>query len=239
VLARLMFWPQVPSGALFLVPTGSYEQHGPHLPLDTDTRIAVAVADRASQALGDGTPVVVGPAIAYGASGEHQDFPGTVSVGTDALHQVLVELGRSACVWAARVVFVNGHGGNLTALRTATRLLRAEGRDVGWVPCAVSAGDAHAGYVETSVMLHLAPVDVDLARAVAGNLEPLQRLMPALVSAGVRSVSPSGVLGDPRGATAEAGRELLASIVDDVVARLRYGVADSDGLLWARAERRR
>jgi len=181
----------------------------------------------------------VGPAIAYGASGEHQDFPGTVSVGTDALHQVLVELGRSACVWAARVVFVNGHGGNLTALRTATRLLRAEGRDVGWVPCAVSAGDAHAGYVETSVMLHLAPTDVDLARAVAGNREPLERLMPALVTGGVRSVSPNGVLGDPRDATAEAGAELISSIVDDVVARLRYGAPDDDGRLVATTDARR
>jgi creatinine amidohydrolase len=93
-----MFWPEVPSGALFLVPTGSYEQHGPHLPLDTDTTIATAVARRAADVLagGDG-PVLVGPAIAYGASGEHQDFPGTVSIGTDALRQELVELGRSGC----------------------------------------------------------------------------------------------------------------------------------------------
>jgi creatinine amidohydrolase len=115
-------------------------------------------------------------------------------------------------------------------------LLRTEGRDVGWIPCVVSGGDAHAGYVETSVMLHLAPGDVDLARAVAGNLEPLERLMPALVTGGVRSVSPNGVLGDPRGATAEAGASIFASIVDDVVARLRYGVPDDDGRLVATAD---
>jgi creatinine amidohydrolase len=229
-----MFWPEVQSGALLLVPTGSYEQHGPHLPLDTDTTIATAVARRAADVLaGDHGPVLVGPAIAYGASGEHQDFPGTVSIGTDALRQGLIELGRSACGWAGRLVFVNGHGGNLTALRAAVGLLRTEGRDVGWIPCSVSGGDAHAGYVETSVMLHLAPGDVDLARAAAGNLEPLERLMPTLVTAGVRSVSANGVLGDPREATADAGAALLSSIVDDVVTRLRYGVADDDGRLVA------
>jgi creatinine amidohydrolase len=231
-----MFWPQVLPGAVLLVPTGSYEQHGPHLPLDTDTTIASAVARRACRALRVDRPVLVGPAIAYGASGEHQDFPGTVSIGTDALHQALVELGRSACEWASRVVFVNGHGGNLTALRNAVRLLRAEGRDVAWVPCGVPHADAHAGYVETSMMLHMAPDDVDLARAVAGNLEPLDRLMPALVAGGVRSVSPTGVLGDPRGASAEAGAALAQSIVDDVVARVRYGVADDHGRLVAVAD---
>src|SRR5262249_32510879 len=156
---------------------------------DTDTVIATAVARRAAHALArvDPDEVLVGPALAYGASGEHQDFPGTVSIGTDALHQQLVELGRSAGGWAGRVVFVNGHGGTLAALRTAVRLLRTEGRDVAWIPCAVGGGDAHAGYAETSVMLHLAPGDVDLARAVAGNVEPLERLMPALVTGGVRS----------------------------------------------------
>jgi creatinine amidohydrolase len=97
----------------------------------------------------------------------------------------------------------------------------------------VSGGDAHAGYVETSVMLHLAPGDVDLARAAAGNLEPLDRQMPALVTAGVRSVSANGVLGDPREATADAGAALVSSIVDDAVTRLRYGVADDDGRLVA------
>jgi creatinine amidohydrolase len=234
-----MFWPDVPSGALLLVPTGSLEQHGPHLPLHTDTAIATAVAQRASHALAVSGPVVVGPPIAYGASGEHQDFPGTVSVGTDALREALVEVARSATGWAGRVVFVNGHGGNLAALRAAARLLRREGRDVGWVPCAVPGGDAHAGRVETSVMLHLAPHEVDMARAVAGNLEPLDRLMPALVAGGVRSVSPNGVLGDPTGATAQAGALLLESIVDNVVARLRSGVAGEDGCLVAVERARR
>ena len=81
------FWPDVDGSRTLVVPVGSIEQHGPHLPLDTDTRIADAVARSISG-------VLVGPAIAYGASGEHEGFPGTVSIGTAALESVLVEYGR-------------------------------------------------------------------------------------------------------------------------------------------------
>jgi mycofactocin system creatininase family protein len=232
-------WPDVPPRAILLVPTGSYEQHGPHLPLHTDTTIAVAVAQQAGHVLAAIGPVLVAPALAFGASGEHQDFPGTVSMGTVALHAVIIELVRSASTWAGRTVFVNGHGGNLTALRTAVALLRGEGHDAGWVPCAVPGGDAHAGHTETSLMLHLAPHEVRTDRVVAGNTQPLHRLMPALVADGVRALSPTGVLGDPRGATAEAGASMLESIVDDVVARVLARAADSDGCLVRGEEARR
>src|SRR5579862_3774496 len=86
-------WPQVEAGPrrLLVVPLGSLEQHGPHLPMDTDTRIAVAVASRASAGR-DG--VGLAPPVAIGASGEHAAFPGTLSIGTQALTALLVELGR-------------------------------------------------------------------------------------------------------------------------------------------------
>jgi creatinine amidohydrolase len=212
-------WPDMSSPAVLVVPVGSYEQHGPHLPLHTDTTIAVAVATRVASALG----AVVGPPLAYGASGEHQDFPGTVSIGTAALTTAIVELGRSASTWAGRVVLVNGHGGNVAALRAAVAQLTAESRDVAWIPCATGDGDAHAGYVETSVMLHLAPHEVRMSHAEAGNREPLERLLPALVAHGVRAVSPNGVLGDPTGATAEAGAALLAEMVDRATAAVHSG----------------
>jgi mycofactocin precursor peptide peptidase len=212
-------WPDVPPRALLLVPTGSYEQHGPHLPLRTDTTIAVAVAEHVAGLLAD-RAVVVAPPVAIGASGEHQAFPGTLSIGTVALQAVLVELVRSASTWAGRTVFVNGHGGNVTALRHAVAQLRQEGHDVDWVPCAVPGADAHAGHLETSVMLHLAPHEVRMDRAVAGTTEPIRDLLPALVADGVRAWSPTGVLGDPRAASAEAGAAFLARMVEDVLSRL-------------------
>ncbi len=211
--------PGLPAGPTVLVPVGSTEQHGPHLPLDTDTVIAVGVATGAAGALGErGRDVVVAPAIAYGSSGEHQDFAGTSSIGTGVLHDVVVELTRSMSTWAARIVFVNAHGGNLTALRGAVAQLVQEGHEVAWVPCATEEVDLHAGRTETSLMLHLAPGKVRLDRAEAGNTGSLEELLPQMMAGGVKAVSANGVLGDPAGASAAEGAAVLASMVEDVVA---------------------
>ena len=99
------------------MPLGSCEQHGPHLPLGTDTIIATALADRLAARCPD---IVVAPALAISASGEHAGFPGTLSIGTDTTAAVLVELARSAD-WAAGIVLVNGHGGNADAVATGRR----------------------------------------------------------------------------------------------------------------------
>nr|UPI48962.1 creatinine amidohydrolase [Micromonospora sp.] len=228
-------WPEIPADPLVLVPVGSTEQHGPHLPLSTDTVIAQAVAERTADALGDqpGGAVLVAPAIAYGASGEHAGFPGTVSIGHEALHTVLVETVRSLALWAGRIVLVNGHGGNVPTLDAAAGRMRAEGHDVTWTACGVPGGDAHAGSTETSVMLHLAPHLVRPFGAVTGDARPLAELMPDLVARGVRAVSPTGVLGDPSGASAEQGRALLDAMVSAVVQRIGGGRADARGRLAA------
>jgi mycofactocin precursor peptide peptidase len=202
-------WSDLPEHPLVLVPVGSTEQHGPHLPLGTDTLVATAVA----RELADRHSGLVAPAIQIGASGEHQGFPGVVSIGTPALRMVLVEVVRSLSLWAGRVVLVNGHGGNVEAVAGATDQLLDEGHRVTWVPCTV-AGDAHAGHTETCLLLHLAPWLVRQHRAEPGNTRPLAELLPELVTKGVRQLSPNGVLGDPTGANATEGARLFEQMVE-------------------------
>ena len=221
-------WPDLPAAPLLLVPLGSLEQHGHHLPLGTDTAVACAVAEEAAEVLPN---TLLAPALAYGASGEHEDFSGTISIGTEALAALLVEYGRSAGRWAGRVLLVNGHGGNLDALRAAGTLLRTEGRDVAWFACGVPGGDAHAGRTETSLMLHVEPLGVRGDLAVPGVTAPLGQLLPRLRADGVRAVSPTGVLGDPAGATVEEGAELLAGMVERLVGAVEGWRVDAAGRL--------
>lgn len=205
---------------LLAVPVGSCEQHGPHLPLDTDTRIATALADGLAQAFdgGDGPgDVLVAPALSIGASGEHQSFPGTLSIGSELMESVVLELVRSAD-WSGGVVLVNGHGGNAVAVQRATRRLVDEGRRVlAWWPD-VRGGDAHAGHTETSLMLAIAPHLVRSELAEVGRTDDVARLMDEMRAGGVRAVSPNGVLGDPTGANAAQGRALLTRLTVDLVA---------------------
>jgi creatinine amidohydrolase len=195
-------------GRLLVVPLGSTEQHGPHLPLSTDTDVSVGLAHRLARVRAD---VDVAPAVPYGASGEHAGFPGTLSVGTAALELLLVELVRSATATWPRVLLLSGHGGNAEAVRGAVALLRSESRDVrAWSPSL--GGDAHAGRTETSLQLALG-ARVDLGRAQAGATAPLADLLPDLCAGGLRAVSPNGVLGDPAGASAQEGERLLEQAV--------------------------
>lgn len=204
-------WPDVEAAArrLLVVPVGSLEQHGPHLPLDTDTRIAVAVARRACA----GRPgVALAPALGVGASGEHADFPGTLSIGTEALTACLVELGRHASRDWPALLLVNGHGGNAAAVEAATARLRYEGRAAHAWHAGLPEGDAHAGRFETSVMLALDPGAVRLATAERGDTRPVGQIMQTLRERGVRAVSGNGVLGDPAGASAAEGERFLARL---------------------------
>ena len=150
---------------------------------------------------------MVAPALPYGSCGEHAGFAGTLSIGQDAL--------AAACSSSSPgrgrgpMLFVCAHGGNAEPLADAVRKLRVEGHEVrAWSPA--FGGDAHAGRVETSLMLALAPELVGAARP-AGNVAPLGSLMPACARAASARSRANGVLGDAAGASAEEGHALLAA----------------------------
>ncbi|SFS70859.1 mycofactocin biosynthesis peptidyl-dipeptidase MftE [Saccharopolyspora flava] len=205
-------WPELREPRLLAVPVGATEQHGPHLPCTVDTDIAVALCER----LAEQREVVIAPPVAYGSSGEHAAFPGTLSIGQAATELLLTELGRSADAFSG-VVLVSCHGGNAVPVRNAVRTLRSEGRRVlAWSPTG-RADDSHAGRTETSVMLALRPHAVRLERAEIGNTAPLSELIDRLRAGGTAAVSANGVLGDPRGASGSEGRRILRSWTDDLI----------------------
>jgi len=225
-------WPDVAeraaAGALLAVPLGSTEQHGPHLPLSTDTDIAVTLCRRLASARAD---VLIAPAMAYGSSDEHDGFAGTLSLGQADVERLVLRLGRSATKTFRHVLFVSAHGGNAEPVRRAVERLRSGSRDV-TVYQPRWEGEAHAGRHETAFQLAVDPGRVRMDRAVVGNTQPLAALMPRLRANGVRTVSASGVLGDPTAATAAYGDALLDSLAADLiryVATWRASRAESAG----------
>src|SRR5690606_26292169 len=155
--------PEAPDHRMPLVPIGAVEQHGPHLPLDTDVRIAEHLAHAAARDLPH--RAAVAPALPYGASGEHRPFPGTLWLAVETVTAALLDLARAARPWAGHTVFVSGHGGNAEPASAALRVLRPEapGSASAWFPRAgvlAAAGrtpDAHAGRTETAMLLAIAP----------------------------------------------------------------------------------
>jgi creatinine amidohydrolase len=210
-------WPDVAeraaAGAVLAVPLGSTEQHGPHLPLSTDTDIAVALCRRLAAARPD---VLIAPAVAYGSSGEHDGFAGTLSIGQAAIEQLVLELGRSATRTFRHVLFVSTHGGNSQPAARAVEQLRSRTRDVALFQPRWD-GDPHAGHSETALQLAIDARRVRMDRAVAGDTRPLVELMPHLSVHGVRAVSASGVLGDPTTATVADGAELLDGLAAELI----------------------
>ena len=210
--------PDVGTRRVLVVPIGSTEQHGPHLPLDTDTVIATEVAERAAAQV---PAALVAPAIAIGASGEHAGFAGTLSIGTEVMASVLIEIVRTAGPEFERVVVVNGHGGNLDAVRSAISVCEHEGRPLRSWHARRAGGDAHAGATETSVMLAIDADRVQFDRAEPGVTASFAELADELRAGGLAAVTANGVLGDPTLADGAEGEAILDEWVRQVVVLLQ------------------
>lgn len=218
---------EIPHGKKILVlALGSWEQHGPHLPLDTDSVIVSRVVDDAFNHPDINTEHFLrAPLLPITASDEHDGFAGGLSTGSDALSASVVSICRSAASWSTGVLLVNGHGGNYDALEMISSALDYEHITHSvWTLPSYAGGDMHAGHTETSLMLHIAPQSVrtDLISSVQASAATIDELRHV----GVKGVAPSGVLGDPSTATARHGETVLHLYVHSLVQRLQSCAAE-------------
>jgi creatinine amidohydrolase/Fe(II)-dependent formamide hydrolase-like protein len=217
-----------------LLPVGSVEQHGPHLPLDVDAFDAQHLALKVAEACTDPKPLVL-PLIPYGVSYHHEDFSGTITISPDTLSQLVYEIGMSAARHGiTKLVIINGHGGNSPALHFAAQMIdrdahiftcvdTGETSDPDIEALAETPNDVHAGEIETSTTLAVRP---ELVR-----LKSARKFIPRFSSryldftskrsvgwyARVAKISPSGVLGDPTKASPEKGKKMWDLMVKNLV----------------------
>ncbi len=224
-----------------LQPIGAIEQHGPHLPLLVDSAIALAVVGRALTLLEDEIPAYCLPPLYYGKSTEHEGFPGTISLRTETLIHLLMDVGESVYRSGFRKwVLVNAHGGQPQVLEMVARDLhrrypdfwvfplfvwRVLAQPERWLPPREITEGIHAGDAETSLLLHWYPELVRMERAAPVYLPPADSCLSlegALPWAWVtQDVSASGVLGDPTTATAAKGAEIWQALAEGWVQVIR------------------
>jgi creatinine amidohydrolase len=219
--------------SILVLPVGATEQHGPHLPFNTDSVIAEAVAEATVAEVGAHVDAWLLPALTYTKSNEHAWSSGTFWLSARTLLAVLEDIGRCAAATPARrLVFMNGHGGNSSLLNVACRELRLQfGLQTflshpgvppdqgGSSPPEELGMGIHGGLEETSLMLHLRPDLVDLGAGFRNVPEGLAEnryvRFGGPVSFGWLSndFGPSGHIGDPTDATPERGKERFEAAV--------------------------
>lgn len=213
---------------MIVLPIGATEQHGPHLPLRTDTTIGEAIAERLTKRLDD---ALVGPAIPFGPSREHGAFPGTISISPQTLRALLddyvASLERSGF---EQVVLLPSHGGSFASVAAVyPELTRSYDVDIvaiddlgrylellneGLNRAGINHREpvVHAGAIETAVILAVDPDAVRTERTPDGYDGPVSAAK--LYRDGIDAYSPVGVLGDARLATADVGEMILDHVAD-------------------------
>ncbi|MFG2338169.1 creatininase family protein [Streptomyces yangpuensis] len=210
-----------------VLPVGSFEQHGHHLPLITDTAIACII----SQEIADAYRVHLLPPITMSCSHEHAAFPGTVSISAKTLYAMIDDIRASlARAGIHKLVIVNGHGGNYV-LSNVVQEANVDGPAVSLFPLGADwdrardhAGlisdrhaDMHAGEIETSILLHAAP---QLVRDGFTDADYDGGSRPFLLVQGTSAYTDTGVIGFPSHATADKGKAVLASLADSFAGHL-------------------
>ena len=218
-----------------VLPIGSFEQHGEFLPLITDTVAACAV----SKAIADAYPVMLLPPVTIACSHEHSAWRGTASISSRTLYSIVEDVATSVRrSGVARIVLVNGHGGNYvlsnivqeyTAAHGPVMSLFPQSRD--WAQARADAGmetdghhDMHAGELETSLLLHVAPA---LVRPGNETADWVTDDRPHLLSLGMSPYTASGVIGRPSLGTADKGKAALESLVRRFGEHLQALAADA------------
>lgn len=211
-----------------IVPIGAYEQHGPHLPMTTDTLIADAIA----RAVGRQTGGIVLPALPVSCSAEHAGFAGSLWLRSTTLAAIIDDLLVAVQGHGIqRLILVNAHGGNHVlagvvqeANAAAPRVILGPDRH-DWQAAFAAGGlgdltvsqDMHAGAAETAILQAIAPQTVRSDRIVDHRADD----RPLLHILGMRAYTDTGVIGEPSRATAVAGHVLLKTLADRLAARVR------------------
>ncbi len=227
-------------GSILVQPTGSIEQHGPHLPVSTDTICADALAHHGAATVADEVPVLVAPALWAGTSPYHVSFPGRLDVPFTTLVEVYEHLAAAALETGFDVLLLlNGHGGNHNAIGGASKSIGLEHPEVEVaavtyfglaaefvddVRDSAPGGMNHAGELETSLMLHLRPDLVRTDRVDGTRLdEPYTHAADDMYDRGPLSVhrleeeySENGAVGEPAHASAEKGATIFEGLCDEV-----------------------
>ncbi|MEE4024993.1 creatininase family protein [Gordonia sp. PKS22-38] len=221
--------------SILVLPTGAIEPHGPHLPLATDLIVAEAMSEAVVERGADaGHDVWLLPALGYTKSDEHAHLPGTMWLRASTLFETLVDIGASmAQTPARRLLFLNAHGGNSALIEVAARELRRRfdlqtffSSGPGQPGPTERGLGIHAGWAETSIMLHLRPDLVQMDQAVASvadavaDHEHVGFTKPVKFGWLATDFADSGVIGDPTGADAGIGEKLFDERVSTLVSSL-------------------
>jgi creatinine amidohydrolase/Fe(II)-dependent formamide hydrolase-like protein len=232
-------WPEAEKRLLevdvALLPVGSIEQHGPHLPLDTDAFDAEYLARKVAEVCSHPKPLVL-PLVPYGVSYHHEDYKGTISISNDTLSHMVYEIGIAvARNGVKKLLIINGHGGNSPALNDAAQRINQQTRifvgvdtgetsDVDVEALATTTNDVHAGEIETSTALAVRPHLVRMEHARREIPRFSSRYLEFSSKRGVSwhahtsKLSSDGVMGDPTKATAEKGERMWQVMIAHLVA---------------------